>query len=105
MTLYYNEKEINISDDTSLEIILDLFGKNKNDFDSLIKSNIFLNYASLINSVKICNFNGILFGISSVHFMLRNIKNIENIPLCVEKIMILLIDELNIQKKSKKKDD
>jgi hypothetical protein len=53
VALDYNEKEFNISDDVALDIILDLFSKNQNDFNSLIKSIIFLNYASLINSIKI----------------------------------------------------
>ena len=45
--LDFNENEISISDDISLDLIIELFSNKQKDFVSLIKSIIFLNYGSL----------------------------------------------------------
>jgi len=101
--LDFDEKEINISDDFSLDLILELFENNQRDFDSIIKSIIILNYNSFIKSVKDYNINEILNAIKSIEMKVKKIENIGNLSLCVEKIMAMLIDELCRQKHKKMK--
>ena len=44
--LNFNEKEISITEDKSLELIKDLFQKTENNINCLIQSIIILNYGS-----------------------------------------------------------
>ena len=52
VTLDFSENEINTSDDTPLDLITEIFTKNQNDVECVIKSLIFLNYGSLKNIIK-----------------------------------------------------
>ena len=53
--LNFNEKEISITEDKSLELIKDLFQKTENNINCLIQSIIILNYGSLSdNSGNVC---------------------------------------------------
>ena len=106
IALDFNENEINISDDISLDLIFELFKNQQNNFETIIKSIIILNYGSLIKSIKEYTFEEILNGIKLMNQKVKkieNIGNIENISLLVEKIMLMLIDELIRQRNQKKK--
>ena len=101
--LDFNEFEINISDEFSLNLILELFQNKQRDFDSIIKSIIILNYNSFIKSAKDYNIDEILNAIKSIEKKVKKIDNIGNLSLCVEKIIAILMDELYRQKHHKKK--
>lgn len=102
--LDFNEKNIIISDEIYLDLIIELFANSQNEFQSLVKSIIILNYGPISHIIRKYTLNEILSGIDSMFNKVRNIKNIGNISICVEKIMMMFVDELNKQKfvKSKK---
>ena len=50
IALDFDENEINISDYNALDLIIELFSNEQNDFVSLIITIIYLNYGSLKNS-------------------------------------------------------
>ena len=102
--LDFNEAEINISDEFSFNLILELFQNKQRDFDSIIKSIIILNYNSFIKSAKDYNIDEILNAIKSIEKKVKKIDNIGNLSLCVEKIIAILMDELYRQKHHKKKE-
>jgi hypothetical protein len=101
--LDFKEKDINITDDTPLDLITELFTKNQNDFESLVKSIIFVNYGALSKSIKNYKFNEILSAINSMHIRLKKIENLGSLSICVETVTTMLIDELNKQKYQNKK--
>ena len=103
VVLGYDENEINITDDISLDLILEIFTNNQNDFKCLIKSIIFLNYGSLRNIIMNYKFDAILSGIENIYLKLKNIKNVGNLSLCVEKIMKMFEDELKRPKGKKRR--
>ena len=103
VNLDFSENEINISDDTSLDLITEIFNKKQNEFESVIKSIIFLNYGSLENSIKNYQIDEILSAIDVVCKKLKNIKNVIKLSLCVEKITTMFVDELKRPKDKKKK--
>ena len=103
VTLDFSENEINISDDTPLDLITELFSKKQNDVEYAIKSIIYLNYGSLENSIQNYNIDEILSAIDAVNLKLKKIKNIGNLSLCVEKITTRFIDELKRLKNQKSK--
>lgn len=114
LTLDYNESNINTSDDISLDILIGLFSESQNDFDSLIKSIVFLNYGLIKNSIKNYNYKDVIYAIERMHSKYKNIKDVGNMVLCEEKIMTIFCDELRRpknkrtkkkNKKSKKKTD
>ena len=103
VNLDFSENEINISDDTSLDLITEIFNKKQNEFESVIKYIIFLNYGSLENSIKNYQIDEILSAIDVVCKKLKNIKNVIKLSLCVEKITTMFVDELKRPKDKKKK--
>ena len=103
VTLDFSENEINISDDTPLDLITEIFSKKQNDVESVIKSIIFLNYGSLENSIKNYKIDEILSAIDAVKLKIRRINNIGSLSLCVEKITTMLMDELKRPKDKKNK--
>lgn len=103
VNLDFSENEINISDDTSLDLITEIFNKKQNEFESVIKSIIFLNYGSLENSIKNYQIDEILSAIDVVCKKLKNIKNVIKLSLCVEKITTMFVDELKRPKDKKRK--
>ena len=103
VNLDFSENEINISDDTSLDLITEIFNKKQNEFESVIKSIVFLNYGSLENSIKNYQIDEILSAIDVVCKKLKNIKNVIKLSLCVEKITTMFVDELKRPKDKKKK--
>ena len=103
VNLDFSENEINISDDTSLDLITEIFNKKQNEFESVIKSIVFLNYGSLENSIKNYQIDEILSAIDVVCKKLKNIKNVIKLSLCVEKITTMFVDELKRPKDKKRK--
>ena len=101
--LDFNEKDINISEDTPLDLIIELFSKDQNDFESLVKSIIFVNYGALSKSIKNYKFNEILSAINSMYNRLKKIENLGSLSICVENVTTMLIDELNAKKYQSKK--
>ena len=101
--LDFNEKDINISEDTPLDLIIELFAKDQNDFESLVKSIIFVNYGALSKSIKNYKFNEILSAINSMYNRLKKIENLGSLSICVENVTTMLIDELNAKKYQSKK--
>ena len=96
--LDFNEKNIIISDEIYLDLIIELFANSQNEFQSLVKSIIILNYGPISHIIRKYTLDEILSGIDSMFNKVRNIKNIGNISICVEKIMMMFVDELNKQK-------
>ena len=101
--LDFNEEDINISEDTPLDLITDLFTNDQNDFESLVKSIIFVNYGALSKSIKNYKINEILSAINSMYSRLKKIENLGSLFICVENVTTILIDELNNQKYQNKK--
>ena len=100
--LDFNEKNIIISDEIYLDLIIELFANSQNEFQSLVKSIIILNYGPISHIIRKYTLNEILSGIDS---MFNKVKNIGNISICVEKIMMMFVDELNKQKFLKSKEN
>ena len=106
VTLDFSENEINTSDDTPLDLITEIFTKNQNDVECVIKSLIFLNYGSLKNIIiKNYTIDEILSVIDVICHKFKNIKNIVKLSLCVEKIMTMFVDELKRLKDKKKRNE
>ena len=105
VTLDFSENEINTSDDTPLDLITEIFTKNQNDVECVIKSLIFLNYGSLKNIIKNYTIDEILSVIDVICHKFKNIKNIIKLSLCVEKIMTMFVDELKRLKDKKKRNE
>ena len=101
--LDFDEKDINISEDIPLDLITELFTNDQNDFESLVKSIIFVNCGTLSKSIKYYKFNEILSAINSMHSRLKKIENLGSLSICVESVTTMLIDELNKQKYQSKK--
>ncbi len=101
IALDFDENEINISDDNALDLIIELFSNEQNDFFSLIKAIIYLNYGSLKNSLMNYTIDEILSSIETVYLKLKSIKNIRNMSIFVEKITTMFLDELNRPKDKK----
>ena len=83
VTLDFSENEINISDETLLDLIREIFTKNQNDVECLIKSLNFLNYGSLKNIIKNYTIYEILFVIDA---LCHKFKNIVKLSLRAEKL-------------------
>lgn len=101
VSLDFFESEINISDDIPLDLITEIFSEKQNDLECVIKSIIFLNYGSLENSIKKYTIDEILLAIGAMINKLKNIKNITNVSICVEKITTMFVDELKRLKDKK----
>ena len=103
----YSEKEINMTEDKSIGLIIDLLNKDENDFATMIQSIIVLNYNSLKNVIDNFSLEEILLGIADIAERLKNIKHVGKISVCVEKIIEMFVDEMedkrNSQKSKKKK--
>ena len=100
--LNFNEKEISITEDKSLELIKDLFQKTENNINCLIQSIIILNYGSLSDVIKNYEICDIFSGIEDMALRLISIKNVGNIILCVEKILEMFVDEMEEEKYNQK---
>ena len=103
----YSENEINMTEDKSIGLIMNLLNKDENDFGTMIQSIIVLNYNSLKNVIDNFSLEEILLGIADIEERLKNIKHVGKISVCVEKIIEMFVDEMedkrNSQKSKKKK--
>ena len=103
----YSENEINMTEDKSIGLIMNLLNKDENDFATMIQSIIVLNYNSLKNVIDNFSLEEILLGIADIAERLKNIKHVGKISVCVEKIIEMFVDEMedkrNSQKSKKKK--
>ena len=98
--LNYNEKELNIDDDTSLDLIKDLLEKKDMSDEILVQSVVILNYETLYDSIGKKNIKEILKGIKNASL---KIKGIKKSALCVEKILLAFVDEMKRPNSLKKK--
>ena len=98
----YSENEINVTEDKSIGLIMDLLNKDENDFATMIQSIIALNYNSLKNEIDNFSLEEILSGIEDIAERLRNIKHVGKITVCVEKIIEMFVDEMENKRNSKK---
>ena len=103
VSLDFDEKQIMISEDISLDLIIELFTNEQNEFEILVKSIIILNYGSLANNLKNYNLKEVIEAIASMKKKFRNIQNIGEITIQEEKIITMLVDELNKQKYNRNK--
>ena len=103
VSLDFDEKQIMISEDISLDLIIELFTNEQNEFEILVKSIIILNYGSLANNLKNYNLKEVIEAIASIKKKFRNIQNIGEITIQEEKIITMLVDELNKQKYNRNK--
>ena len=103
----FSEKEINIFDDIPLDLITELFSKKQDDFHSVVKSLVFLNFVTLNHSIYKYEFDEILCAIDNVYAKLmkkhQNIKNVKNMSLFVEKSITMFVDEIRRPKNKEKK--
>ena len=66
VSLDFDEKQIMISEDISLDLIIELFTNEQNEFEILVKSIIILNYGSLANNLKNYNLKEVIEAIASI---------------------------------------
>jgi hypothetical protein len=98
----YCENEINVTEDKSIDLIMDLFTKDVNDFASLIQSIIILNYNSLKDVIDNLSVKEIILGIEDIAKRLKDIKHVGKISICVEKIIEMFADEIEGKRNNKK---
>lgn len=98
----YCENEINMTEDKSIGLIMNLLNKDENDFTAMIYSIIILNYNSLKNVIDNYSLNEILLGIADIAERLKNIKHVGKISVCVEKIIEMFVDKMENKRSSQK---
>ena len=98
----YSENEINMTEDKSIGLIMNLLNKDENDFVTMIQSIIVLNYNSLKNVIDNFSLEEILLGIADIAERLKNIKHVGKISVCVEKIIEMFVDEMEDKRSSQK---
>ena len=92
--LSFNENKINVNEDKSIDIILNLFSKDEVDIASVIQSIIILNYNSLNDVINNCASQEIIVGIDNVSKKLKDINYVGKITICVEKIIEMFVDQI-----------
>ena len=101
--IYFHETEINVEDELSLEIILDLFQKDQGNDLVFIQSLIILKYKSLKNFITKYNMSQISNALQNTFNKITNGIEISRI-IYVEKILMIFREELqNLNSKNKKK--
>ena len=98
----YCENEINVTEDKSIDLITGLFTKDVNDFASMIQSIIILNYNSLKDVIDNVSVTEIILRIEDIAKRLKDIKHIGKVSLCVEKIIVMFVDEIEGKGNNKK---
>ena len=101
----FNETQINIEDNISLDLIIDLFNQNKMHDKLLIQSILILKYEYFKASLVKCDMPKIKEGINNTIIKLKNTDNNESV-LLIEKLVLIFIEEiekLNSKKMKKKK--
>ena len=92
--LSFNENKINVNEDKSIDLILNLFSKDEVDIASVIQSIIILNYNSLNDVINNCASQEIIVGIDNVSKKLKDINYVGKITICVEKIIEMFVDQI-----------
>ena len=100
--LNFHEEEMNVEEEKSLKLIIALFQKTKVNDELLVLSIIILNYNSLTENMKPVSIEKILSIIKDISFKIQNIKKSF---LCVDKILMMFSEEIQMQniKKIKKR--
>ena len=98
--LKFRQNEINLEDEKEIKLIVNLFEKEELNDIMLVQSIIILNYDSLSDTIAEFNFDRIIEAIKVVSL---KVKNINNSVLCIERIMLMFTDELEMPEKLKKK--
>ena len=98
----YYENEINVNEDKSIDLILNLFTKDKVDLSCVIQSIIILNYNSLNDVISNCTTNEIFSLIENISQKLKDMNQVGKISVCVERIIEMFVDEIEYQKDKKK---
>ena len=98
--LKFRQNEINLEDEKEIKLIVNLFKKEEINDIMLVQSIIILNYDSLSDTIAEFNFDRIIEAIKVVSLKVKNIKN--NVS-CIERIMLMFTDELEMPEKLKKK--
>ena len=97
----YFESDINVNEDKSINLIVNLFTKDEIDFASVVQSIIILNYNSISDVIGNCTDKEIFLGIDNIAKRLKDIKHVGKISVCVEKIVEMFVDEIVGQKNKK----
>lgn len=98
----YYENEINVNEDKSIDLILNLFTKDEVDLSCVIQSIIILNYNSLNDVISNCTTNEIFSLIENISQKLKDMNQVGKISVCVERIIEMFVDEIEYQKDKKK---
>jgi len=98
--LQFRQNEIKLEDEKELKLIVNLFEKDVIDNVLLVQSIIILNYDSLSDTIVKFDLNRIIGAIKVVSLKMENIKNNS---LCVERIMLMFTDELEMPAKLRNK--
>ena len=101
--IYFHETEINLEDEISLEIILDLFQKEQEDDLIIIQSLVILKYKSLRDVIKNYNISQISNALQNTFIKITNGVDISRV-IYVEKVLMIFREELQfLNSKEKKK--
>ena len=98
--LKFRQNEINLEDEKEIKLIVNLFEKEELNDIVLVQSIIILNYDSLSDTIAEFDLDRIIKAIKVVSLKVKNIKN--NV-LCIERIMLMFTDELEMPEKLKNK--
>jgi hypothetical protein len=98
--LKFRQNEINLEDEKEIKLIVNLFEKEELNDIVLVQSIIILNYDSLSDTIAEFDLDRIIKAIKVVSLKVKNIKN--NV-LCIERIMLMFTDELEMPEKLKTK--
>jgi hypothetical protein len=100
--LKFRQNEINLEDEKEIKLIVNLFEKEELNDIVLVQSIIILNYDSLSDTIAEfdLDLDRIIKAIKAVSLKVKNIKN--NV-LCIERIMLMFTDELEMPEKLKNK--
>lgn len=102
VVLNFHENDINITDNCSLELIIDLFKKNHDNanIESFVQGIVVLHYESLSDIFQKSKLEQIIAGIKSIS---SKVKNFNKNVLCVEKIIVMFREEMEKPEETKKK--
>ena len=103
VTLDFNEREINISDIIPIDLLIELFSNKQSKLQCVIKSIIFLNYETVKLSIHNYQMKDILLAVDVIVEKLKKKIDPQKMPLFVEKIITMVIDEIRRPKDKPKK--
>lgn len=98
--LKFRQNEINLEDEKEINLIVNLLEKDELNDIMLAQSIIILNYDSLSDTIAKFDLDRIIKAIKVVSL---KVKNIKNNALCIERIMLMFTDELEMPERLKNK--